>query len=713
MYWEQLELRCRSLYTRQPISPTNIDALGVINCCQCCEQCRAHRQAILSSNTFSWNNAGESRFWSTRPPGNLYSPNPGGDHEINQHDIPPSRGRSVGWSWNRLWQRNLPVIDAYVRFQQTSSSPDSQYGFTNNNISTVSNAKNNTANDANICTTVSCNRNSTTGDIKGVADMNMLASQKNSLTSFQVTDENLPYGVWGPPPPYSNPNSTASRGYYYYIQPLNITANCTANLSENNMITTNNIKNNDNTRISNNDLNFKDEINSYNNCHHQIQTLQTSISCSSTPNSLSSIAAVSSIGFCYGNNNVANNCMLKTHYANTFSENDGEIENGYLERLTTRIRGEHHRLFNTLPTRKMKKRSSELGHKSVGCHSQNTTRVGVQQIFSNVKINEEQIKSDIIPNIKNTKYNHKKVSGDTKCLDSISHDNNQLSNIHLNSVRDGCENQDLKRKGFEFLQDPSESEVYFADVSSCCNMSVKNDLFYEESHTSNKFLIDKQKKDEYYFQNKNNNCCNVDYLAQRKNSIRNRLLFPQNSENTKLLVNSCCEENQNKFRASHQKEQELSKDITLQSGCTSLDLQVNAGFTLAPKQTRLIDYDQANNKNEIKENQEKSTNQSITDVHYEVINENPTKKKLTQENRCDSIDTTEMLACCRQNGVNKSLINENYHQSHHAHSNSHSHHSNSHGLVLNWHKDLNGGDSDLHHEHQQLSQHDYFQHHHY
>jgi len=57
MYWEQLELRCRSLYASQAPPP----ALGpgrMLNC-RCCEQCHAHRQLTLplQATAYPWDEA--------------------------------------------------------------------------------------------------------------------------------------------------------------------------------------------------------------------------------------------------------------------------------------------------------------------------------------------------------------------------------------------------------------------------------------------------------------------------------------------------------------------------------------------------------------------------------------------------------------------------------------------------------------------------------
>lgn len=62
MYWEQLELRCRSLYTGQPGGPPPPGGPSIIGTprggsCRCCEQCHSHRNPIAAA--YPWE--GDSR----------------------------------------------------------------------------------------------------------------------------------------------------------------------------------------------------------------------------------------------------------------------------------------------------------------------------------------------------------------------------------------------------------------------------------------------------------------------------------------------------------------------------------------------------------------------------------------------------------------------------------------------------------------------------
>ncbi|XP_054281332.1 uncharacterized protein LOC128999000 [Macrosteles quadrilineatus] len=169
MYWEQLELRCRYLYgqasnpTRAPSQPTQH--------CACCQQFR-YQQDILA-----WEPS-ENRFWNGGQVGNLYTPNPVGDEPVAQ----PS---SSGWSWRRLpWSRQPatlppPSNQSSGGYHQplNCSSPDSQYGFN--------------------------------------SDQGRVATVSSGNASYTVIEPVMTPGChvyhWGPPPPYSDPNSP-SRG---------------------------------------------------------------------------------------------------------------------------------------------------------------------------------------------------------------------------------------------------------------------------------------------------------------------------------------------------------------------------------------------------------------------------------------------------------------------------------------------------------------------
>lgn len=104
----------------------------------------------------------------------------GGDrYLVNQNSIQSQR---PGWSWPRFpWQRS-----DNQRFRQTPSSPDSQYGFSTN-MSRLDNS--------------------------------------NMMQSYTLINNPHHFGTfsWGPPPPYSDPNSPLRRNRYLYNQCQQIT----------------------------------------------------------------------------------------------------------------------------------------------------------------------------------------------------------------------------------------------------------------------------------------------------------------------------------------------------------------------------------------------------------------------------------------------------------------------------------------------------------
>ncbi|XP_055686795.1 uncharacterized protein LOC129792087 isoform X2 [Lutzomyia longipalpis] len=434
MYWEQLELRCRSLYTGQPPPPGVPPGAGpsIIGTprggpCRCCEQCHSHRSAMPSA--YPWD--GDGRFWTPGQAGNFYSPNPGGDELVggvrNLGQVPGPRNRAPGgWSWPRMpWQRNEPQ-----RFRQTPSSPDSQYGFSNTPA-------------------VEINQN------------NPAANGGYSVIGGP------PYGVWGPPPPYSDPNSPARRGRYQYIHP--------------------------------------------NACQQIIeQQQQPNLAILECHQHSSSTDSHSMEPYCpqqQAHRNLlkrqaqATAFKTKDNYENTPSDSDGPRD----------------RFSNTLPVRKTKKRV-EMGAKSIGSN-QPVTRINVQNVFSGPQ-------QELMHPAEN-EYHEPGAStsaGDGTQMPNTSH-------AKTRRIKTGVENSGFQNQvdpniaethegsgnGMKAME-PTESEVYFADVSSCCNISVKNDNYYEDANQRRKELKEAKEEAE-------------DYLAQRfgkrETSIRSRLPFPQ------------------------------------------------------------------------------------------------------------------------------------------------------------------------------------------
>lgn len=397
MYWEQLELRCRSLYAGpQPPLPQVTGAPSLIGTprggpCRCCEQCHSHRNVIPSA--YPWD--GDSRFWGPVPgqAGNFYSPNPGGETGSgmvgrNHNPVPTSRNQRPGWSWPRLpWQRS----DAQ-RFRQTPSSPDSQYGFSNGN---------------------------------NVPDTAIIQTASGQNSGYSVIGGPPHYGIWGPPPPYSDPNSPARRGRYQYIHP----SQC-QQIADHNMV----------PQPSN--LTVLE-------CHQHGSSTDSHSMEPFCPQQQQQSHHRSMIK----RQNASGFGKAKEHYENTPSDSDVPRD----------------RFSNTLPTRKTKKRI-EIGAKSIG-PNQSAARVNVQNVFgpSSASLAQPQADSELYPNDGNMNEQQTR-----QC---------QLKQQQRNKT--GIENSGFlaaEKLPDDKIQEPSESEVYFADVSSCCNISVKNDNFYDETN---------------------------------------------------------------------------------------------------------------------------------------------------------------------------------------------------------------------------------------
>ncbi|XP_012230949.1 uncharacterized protein [Linepithema humile] len=151
MYWEQLELRCRSLYGQGGTVGAPTAACG------CCNDC-----------------GGASPWWA-QTPGNLYTPNP---------DMAPSR------RWRLPWSRS----------RGPAPSPDSNYGFHTQARPVETNVESVTG-------PYSVLSSQSSGPYSVLNTQN--APYTPSTASYSVLETPVP--LWGPPPPYSDPNSPARR----------------------------------------------------------------------------------------------------------------------------------------------------------------------------------------------------------------------------------------------------------------------------------------------------------------------------------------------------------------------------------------------------------------------------------------------------------------------------------------------------------------------
>ncbi|KAL5292392.1 hypothetical protein ACFFRR_011289 [Megaselia abdita] len=436
MYWEQLELRCRSMYASQqvrnphqqqqthPLQSNN----PLIGTCRCYEQCHLHLSAGPAVAAMPppshlhphqhphhnqqphWETGGDgSRFWAgsnnPNPPGNFYSPNPGTSgcfatanalagipgsgiisfdcNAENERNRVTNQNRSSGWSWPRMpWKR------------------------ANNN------------------TTTNSNNSGTSNNIDSHAEC-MAVATPDSQYGFSATGNVLPYGVWGPPPPYSDPNSPARRAFYHCRNMM----------------------------------------------HHSPAGRQIS-ECHQIMNSSSTDSQ--SIETC---------CPQDLTKQVGGGVGDGEIVNSAVG-------------SSTLPKRKLKKRNNvDVGqHQHQQLHHQQqhpvhmAQRPIVQNLFPQQQLNSNSTELKPEDLIKKCHHNVRKNSSSVTNSGFHQQQHQQHTqhhhhhgymhphHVHANNPHHSHQHQGSGVDTTDSNGDgPPESEVYFADVSSCCNENYYDD----------------------------------------------------------------------------------------------------------------------------------------------------------------------------------------------------------------------------------------------
>lgn len=506
MYWEQLELRCRSLYQQHTGGSASTHSsmrgpsLPTTTYCSCCEECR-YPPLPTGPHLYPWDtHHALERFWTPGRVGNFYSPNPGEEGTsgvVENHNRERNNG---GWNWRRLpWSRGNTTQtniseshrDNSLTYQGGVSSSDSQYGFSNH----------------------------------PGADSTQAASDpvSGSTGSYSVLD-NRPVGgvyVWGPPPPYSNPNSPARRPFqspsryhhvHHHLHAHN--AHC--------------------------QMNQENQSQPFQDMHLRRSHIQHS---------------------------------NKENYENTIeTEVHQSIDNP--ESTDTSSCLDH--ISHTLPVRKIKKRVDISSIKSVAQMSNN--RGNIQNVFG--------------------QNCHSYTDEDNqKLTDDLSYNEPDLNDSHEQGRTDsqqcrflprlqGVENAAFQnQEGSTPKTEATESEVYFADVSSCCNISVKNDgqdssLYDEALDMQKPRLIPLQNSHKHHSNEKeitaNNQILQTfqenissstvtedeEYLAhrlgKRQMSVRSRLPFPlpNPDESTDINADPCIKL--------------LPKDISQNSLCSSI-----------------------------------------------------------------------------------------------------------------------------------------------
>ncbi|XP_076258589.1 uncharacterized protein LOC143195398 isoform X3 [Rhynchophorus ferrugineus] len=480
MYWEQLELRCRSFYQQQSVPQSSSHGsmrgppVPSTTYCSCCEECR-YPSTNTGPQVYPWDaHHTTERFWAPGRIGNFYSPNPEDGAPVNT-DVSRSR---PGWSWRRLpWSRgntdqNDTNRDNSLTYQGAASSADSQYGFSNRS-----------------------------GENPVPSDQ-----ISGSTGSYSMLDNRPPLGgvyVWGPPPPYSNPNSPARR--YMHQSPAR-----------------------------------------YHHMHHHPHGHESHCQMNENNQFRSSRRARAHTG---SKDNYENTTEPEIHQTNENSESTDT--SSCVERVT-----------HTLPVRKIKKRTgNEIASVKSANQPPNHRGTAVQGVFGQggpEETHQEQEENDY--HEPNVPENNKPVAGE------------QQQPRFLPRLQ-GVENAAFqKQEPSPQKPETTESEVYFADVSSCCH-SVRNDgqdsSLYDEAMESNQKsarLISLQKPVETKEEKKPQppempQSEEEDYLAQRmanrQMSTRSRMPFPlPNSDDLEFNSDSCL--------------QLLPKDMSQNSLCSSV-----------------------------------------------------------------------------------------------------------------------------------------------
>ncbi|CAB3241600.1 unnamed protein product [Arctia plantaginis] len=210
MYWEQLELRCRSLYRPSTGQPTPAAGRQVQSNCSCCAQCHPTQPA--------WDISLQHRFWAPGRIGNLYSPNPG------------TGRKTSAWSWFP-WPRSNSQ-NSRCRMGGVPQSGDSAYGF----CETEGPPQNATGYDGRYphnfeqpFQRAQVHNPQTFNQHREFAQhpQNFAQAQPNfqpaNFTQEQFGEASGSFdaatGVWGPPPPYSPQGRSGSRHHLHHQDP--------------------------------------------------------------------------------------------------------------------------------------------------------------------------------------------------------------------------------------------------------------------------------------------------------------------------------------------------------------------------------------------------------------------------------------------------------------------------------------------------------------
>ncbi|ERL83499.1 hypothetical protein D910_00521, partial [Dendroctonus ponderosae] len=411
MYWEQLELRCRSFYQEQPAPPSSAQGslrgppVASTTYCSCCEECR-YSSASAGPQVYPWDNhhPPDRRVLDARARGQLLLPQP-----RRRAARQPGGGQRPAWVeleaaalvQSQRRANRAPTVsrrsDAISRkivvclrrdsltYQGAVSSADSQYGFSHR-----------------------AGENATQSDqISG------------STGSYSMLENRPPAGgvyVWGPPPPYSDPNSPARR--YLHQSPAR--------------------------RISGLNECF---CFSYHHIHHH-------------PHSHESHCQLSESNQFRSSRRTRTHESNKDNYENTTAP---EVHQTNENSESTDTSSGVERVAHTLPVRKIKKRSAnEMASVKSTTNQPSNHRPNVQSVFAGAT------NGDGAPPAPLENDYHEPAGAETAPKPD--------GQCRFLPRMQGVENAAFqKQENSPQKPETSESEVYFADVSSCCNISVRNE----------------------------------------------------------------------------------------------------------------------------------------------------------------------------------------------------------------------------------------------
>ncbi|XP_072937761.1 uncharacterized protein [Epargyreus clarus] len=212
MYWEQLELRCRSLY-RPPTGQPAAAGRPVQNNCSCCTQCHTTQPA--------WDFSLQHRFWAPGRIGNLYSPNPGTGRKTSPWSwFPWPRGNSQNSRCRMGVPQSGDSAYGFCETEQPQQYDERAYPNFNQNFQ-----RGNSGNFAQTSGTFAQTQAfaQSTSNFQAQGSFPQTASFSGNQFQEGFSEASASFdattGVWGPPPPYSPQGRSGSRHHLHHQDP--------------------------------------------------------------------------------------------------------------------------------------------------------------------------------------------------------------------------------------------------------------------------------------------------------------------------------------------------------------------------------------------------------------------------------------------------------------------------------------------------------------